>query len=364
VAASHNALDLAEWKAAVSRGEAPPQGSIRKAVKVSKVAEVPGGRKLAWIISTGNPDRVNDCVNPKGGDWAAWVDAGAPVLWAHDYAAPPIAQGSLPRLVNESKLRSVADFGPEGIHPFSDLIYELARPRDGKPGRLRAASIGFRPVEWTFNEERRGFDFQKFEGLEWSVVPVPMHQEAVQEAAILRSYADSLGLDLGPLRDFAEKILDSGKATPEEKAGAEAMHKATAPLTVSVDKALDALLVVGKRGRVLSASNEERIRGARGNADELVRALDEVLAQVEAEAEAEEAKPPAEPEPEKAEPAPEPEPEKAIEPAPDVVLRLVTEPVFRLPDGMTSKDLRSAMSSALKAETDRLRYELTGRLPD
>ena len=131
-------LTLDEFKAKAKAGE-KPEGLVRKVVKAS--VKDAGERKLAWIISTGSVDRDSDVINPKGWDWTGWMEAGAPIMWAHNYSIPPynvpIAQGSKPQLVEGDKVRSVADFGEPGLYPFADLIYEMA-----KRGRIRRTPCG------------------------------------------------------------------------------------------------------------------------------------------------------------------------------------------------------------------------------
>lgn len=329
-------LSIEEFKAKAEAGE-QPEGCVRKVVKAD--VKDAGERKLAWVISTGSVDRDADTIDPKGWDAEGWVEAGAPIMWAHNYSIPPynvpIAQGSKPTLVEGKKLRSVADFGEAGLYPFADLIYEMA-----KRGRIRAASVGFRPVRWAFNEERgRGMDFFEQELLEWSIVPVPSNREAIQEAK-------DLGFDMKPMREWAEMVMDAhepGLWVPKEIA-LEALKATKTPavqvpdLSQALDKAVDGVLAIGKRGRVLSSDNETRIRNARGKGDEIVRVLDEVIAQVEAYVDDED------------------EDDKKANPEP--ILKLRGEPTFPLsPD-----DVRGATVAALEYLVGKKVRQLTGRL--
>ena len=193
-------------------GEVPVEGVARKSYSATKVKMV-GDRKLAWIISTAAVDRDNDIVSPKGADWNAWLKGGGPVMWAHNYRIPPfnvpIANGEKVELVEGDKLRSVADFGEAGVFDFGDLIFELARPREGRAPRLKQSSIGFRVLEWTFDEERGGFNIEKYEGLEWSIVPIASNRDALSE---VKSFAEMLdGRLTKAWREFAEATLDTLK---------------------------------------------------------------------------------------------------------------------------------------------------------
>lgn len=68
---------------------------------------------------------------------------------------------------------------------------------------MRAVSVGFVPKKWTRNEERAGYavDFVEQELLEYSAVPVPANPEALLEAK-------SAGIDVAPMVEWAEKVLD------------------------------------------------------------------------------------------------------------------------------------------------------------
>jgi hypothetical protein len=71
---------------------------------------------------------------------------------------------------------------------------------------VKAVSVGFIPLEYSFvnsNERPFGIDFTKQELLEISVCPVPCNPNALQEAK-------AQGIDTGPLREWASKLLDEG----------------------------------------------------------------------------------------------------------------------------------------------------------
>jgi hypothetical protein len=129
------------------------------------------------------------------------------------------------------------------------MIYELARPREGKAPRLRQASVGFRVKDWTY-EERGGFNILAYEGLEWSIVPIASNREALSEAK-------AAGIDVTPMKEWAAGILDSvsGPGLWFPRAAAEAILKA---------------IPAGgrKRGRTLSSKDEESLRSARSLLDQ------------------------------------------------------------------------------------------------
>ena len=190
-------------------------------------------RRVRFCISTASVDREGDTISVDG--WRLDNYRRNPVVqWAHDYYAPPIGN-SVELGVVEERLVSIAQFVEPEIYPFAETVFQLLLHR-----YLHAASVGFRPLRYEFNEERpgRGFgppiDFLEHELLEWSVVPVPCNAEALVEAR-------SVGIDLAPLKAWAEQMLDEwhgepGLWLPKEKV--EAAYKVlearkTVPLATS-----------------------------------------------------------------------------------------------------------------------------------
>jgi hypothetical protein len=75
-----------------------------------------------------------------------------------------------------------------------------------KGGFLSAVSVGFAPIKYAFSEEQGrsfGIDFLQQELLEFSVCPVPANPEALIEAR-------SAGIDIEPIREWAEKLIGIG----------------------------------------------------------------------------------------------------------------------------------------------------------
>lgn len=67
---------------------------------------------------------------------------------------------------------------------------------------MRATSVGFTPIKYQFNDERKhGIDFLEQELFEYSCVPVPSNPEALIEAS-------AKGIDTTPLKEWAERVLD------------------------------------------------------------------------------------------------------------------------------------------------------------
>ncbi len=79
---------------------------------------------------------------------------------------------------------------------------------------MKAVSVGFLPIEWSFNEERGGYmpmDFKRQELVEISAVPVPSNPDAL-------SIARSKGIDTASIVAWAETVGDddTGLWVPKE----------------------------------------------------------------------------------------------------------------------------------------------------
>ena len=147
-----------------------------------------------FTITTNDVDRDRDIIDPAGWKIDSYL-RNPVVLWAHDYSAPPIAMA---RTVERTAtgLVSEAQFVDAAVYPFAGTIAALV-----KMGALSATSVGFRPIRWSYNEERKGVDFQEQELLEYSICPVPANPNALIEAR-------AAGIDVEPLREWAAKTLE------------------------------------------------------------------------------------------------------------------------------------------------------------
>jgi hypothetical protein len=214
---------LAEWRTLAIAGKANPDTVLRKAYTCDKISTVDADkRQKQFTISTASVDREGDTVAPEG-----WVlndyERNPVVLWAHDGEAPPIGQTIRMGVDQGRKLVSVAQFAPPEVYAFADTIYRLI---DG--GYIRAASVGFLPIEFHFDNTRQsasGFqppcNFVRQSLLEWSVCPVPANPDCLLQAR-------SAGIDLEPLLGWAERILEEGHGEPGlwiSRGQAEAVHR-------------------------------------------------------------------------------------------------------------------------------------------
>lgn len=208
-------VEAEEWKALLRKEEneaftqeraaRAPDVGLRKRVVLEEVKQADdagGDLILEFVISTDDVDRDRDTIDPNGWDLTNYRNNPV-VLFGHDYRNLPVAQSQ--RIwVEENKLISRAQFTPEDLYAFGYTVYRMYLG-----GYMRAVSVGFMPIEYSFVEEEDrpfGIDFKRQELLEYSTVPVPSNPNALVAAS-----AD--GIDLRPLKSWAEEVLDSWHET-------------------------------------------------------------------------------------------------------------------------------------------------------
>jgi HK97 family phage prohead protease len=191
-------LTVDEFRSSAKPGSVPDGMVVRLAV-ADPQALADESRKLRFVFSDGTVDRAGDSIDPAG--WEIDTFTANPVaLWAHNSLEPPIGRASNVGAVG-GKLMGDIEFMPADISAFADSIYRMV-----KGGYVKAVSVGFIPLEWTFVQDKDrpfGINFSKQELLEISVCPVPCNPNALQEAK-------AQGIDTGPLREWASKVLDEG----------------------------------------------------------------------------------------------------------------------------------------------------------
>lgn len=129
-------------------------------------------RTVRYVLSTAKADRVNDTIDPAG--WRLENYKKNPVLlYGHDKHLPPIGR-ALEIGVVGAQLEGTYEFATADIHPFADTIFKLVTN-----GYLNAGSVGFMPITYVWNDTTGGIDFQSQELLEFSVVTVPCHPDAL-----------------------------------------------------------------------------------------------------------------------------------------------------------------------------------------
>lgn len=181
---------------------------IQKAF-VAKMGEVDEeNRTIPFILSTPTVDRENDSIAVEGWNLTTYLETPI-VLWAHNasentHEHRPIGKNHNTR-IESNALRAETQFIGEDEtsvehFQFCDSIYRMYLH-----GYLTSKSVGFRPLKWSWNEDR-GFwaiDYEEQELLEDSCVPIPANPEALIQA---RSHH---GINTAPIAEWAGKFLET-----------------------------------------------------------------------------------------------------------------------------------------------------------
>lgn len=136
-----------------------------------KGSPVDESRTLIVKISTVNPDRSNDIVDPNGVVLDYYVKNNI-VAAFHKYDKPSIGRTIEVRQTDDGIVCKM-EFAPKGKNPDADVLFELY-----KTGFQKAWSIGFIGHEFE-NLKDGGRKFTKWELLEYSAVLVPDNPEAL-----------------------------------------------------------------------------------------------------------------------------------------------------------------------------------------
>lgn len=156
-------------------------------------------REIVGIASTPTPDRTGDIVEPDGIEYKLPV----PLLWQHDSLQPigEVYAIKLTKLGIEIKARLVKLDAPSQLAARLEEAWASI-----KSGLVRGLSIGFKAIEYAFNDEG-GIRFLKWELLELSAVTIPANAEA--------SITAVKNLDLQTLlASSGAKEVQTVKATP------------------------------------------------------------------------------------------------------------------------------------------------------
>lgn len=200
-------LSLSDWSQKAQSGDLPHDAAIRATFDTEikmPPEEMPEGmppagdmpmRRMSFVISTSTPDRDRDVVMPQGVKLDAFM-RNPVVLFCHDYHSMPIGR-ALSITKEADRLVAVAEFATADINPMAESVYRAL-----KAGFLKATSIGFRPVKYSMNEDRRGYDIEECELLEFSIVPVPANAEALALAAS----ASGEPIDLTPIKTWLAQV--------------------------------------------------------------------------------------------------------------------------------------------------------------
>jgi hypothetical protein len=233
-------LTLEGFKQATSDKEATNSDQVEAVIPKGLTVEVKAveGDDLVreFIASTGAVDRDGDTIDPAGWELQNFNKAGV-FLWAHSRELPPIGD-PFATFAEGNALKTRVRFAPPDMpHPLDSprggegFAHSIMRMYDER--LLKAVSVGFLPIEWTFNEERGGFmpmDFKRQELIEVSAVPVPSNPEAL-------AIARSKGINLDPILAWAETVRDASGLWVPEDGIKSLLDQAAGEKTISVPKA-------------------------------------------------------------------------------------------------------------------------------
>ena len=220
-------MTIDEWKTKAATDKRTVKGAaLQKTFDDLQMKAVDGvERAIKFVISSQDVDRDKDTLAVTG--WKLDSFKRNPVVpFAHDYSSLPVAR-ALDVIAEKNTLVSTAVFASKEVYPFADTVYQMLIG-----GFLNAVSVGFRPLKHEMNKDRGGVDFLEQELLEYSVVPVPANPEALVEAR-------SMGIDLGPLQEWAEEVLDEVHGqdmVSVPKGMVEQLSQALSPTMVFVDE--------------------------------------------------------------------------------------------------------------------------------
>lgn len=188
----------------------------------------PDDSAITFVISDETKDRYGDVVQVDGWDTKNFLKNPV-LLWAHRYGEPPV--GKMPTLTTSQTADrkvikgTVSEWVPREVSQFAWAVEQMVRK-----GFLNAVSVGFLPIEFTFNDDW-SMNFIKQELLEVSVVPVPANPNALAEAK-------GLGLWVPEIDRWVERTLDERKPGIELELARRA-HQLLKPAQAAVPRAAD-----------------------------------------------------------------------------------------------------------------------------
>lgn len=151
-------------------------------IEVKECKQTEGGKRVVSVVaSTPSVDRDGDTIDQMGWELKSYKKNPA-VMWAHDHTIPNLASATKFGKNKEALSFEEIDFGTEGIHRWSDMIYALV-----EDGRIRMVSVGFIPLKMEKREREDGepdlgyypTHFKKQELLELSFVNVGSNRDAL-----------------------------------------------------------------------------------------------------------------------------------------------------------------------------------------
>ena len=148
---------------------------VHKTCAIEVISKSETGGRIR--ISTSGHDRAQDRVFPRGGRFENYLNNPI-VQWGHNYNDPWATIGKTTVLeVFDDFIEAEFELRPAANeHDPQNIVILL-----WQGGWIKTASIGFNPDQAKGNS-KGGRDFTGWELLEWSLVPIPMNQDALKLA--------------------------------------------------------------------------------------------------------------------------------------------------------------------------------------
>jgi len=175
-------------------------------------------REIVGIATTPATDRFGDVVEPKGAD----IKLPLPFLWQHRHSEPigHMVKARATKEGIEVRVKVAQTEKPGRLKDRLDEAWDSI-----KLGLVRGLSIGFKPIEWTRNEETGGLHFLKWDWLELSAVTIPANAEATIQT--VKSVDERVRAALGTKRTSVVVSLtkSAGDSALTTKSGQETEMK-------------------------------------------------------------------------------------------------------------------------------------------
>jgi HK97 family phage prohead protease len=215
-------LSLAEFRKEVQAKRPIAGGVFRLSTLPSETVEGEA-RRRRFCFSDGSVDRMGDTIDPEG--WDITDFAANPVaLWAHDSMQPPIGRAH-DVSVKGGRLMGDIEFIPAETYAFAETVFRMV-----EGGFLNAVSVGFLPIEYSYveNDPDRGWgiDFKRQTLLEISLCPIPANPNALVDAK-------AKGIDVRPLIEWAERLLDGGGKVMVPRSELQRLRKSAKELSMA-----------------------------------------------------------------------------------------------------------------------------------
>ena len=152
---------------------------IRKAFPIESKAVDEAEGIFEIMITTEDQDRQGDFVRAAGGKIESYL-RNPIVLFGHSYSDLPVARTLSLEIIPGRGIKAQFQFPPAGTYDKADVIHSLFAEKF-----INAASIGFIPVTAIPLDSKYPLgaqDYIEWELLEWSLVSVPANQDALRLA--------------------------------------------------------------------------------------------------------------------------------------------------------------------------------------